>query len=324
MHAQRPLGHSASTIPRGAMRALLALGRRRAPLAPARRALPDGSDPKPRLYTAEGPLHPWDAPIWPAYDELVTARRRAELVTPFVDQLVAGVTFEGRQALLARLKQGQPVLAVREPYNKFDAGAVRIETPSGEQLGYIPRTATSAFKHEVSSGFVDSLGRANGTGPWGAQVVVWPALRGVTLDFLPPSWGEIEDLPQLAGRYPALCASALAAAGGACQVTGAAASAALPLVAVPSLRFNPVARAVTLGAFYAAAAPVAAAARLDRIQGPTERRAALALVAGLNRGWSDATLDGHLRRAAARRDLMEREQWSFEVALTDQLLEAVP
>ena len=52
---------------------------------------------------------------------------------------VVGITFENRQRVIARLRVGQPLRFVLEPSNLYDSHAVKIETISGEQIGYISK-----------------------------------------------------------------------------------------------------------------------------------------------------------------------------------------
>ena len=51
---------------------------------------------------------------------------------------VAGVTFEGRQRIIARCSVGEILRVVRDPTNRFDKGAIKVMRLSGEQLGFIP------------------------------------------------------------------------------------------------------------------------------------------------------------------------------------------
>ncbi len=50
---------------------------------------------------------------------------------------IAGVTFGNRQEVAARLLEGQRLCLVREPDNRHDANAIRVETTSGIQAGYL-------------------------------------------------------------------------------------------------------------------------------------------------------------------------------------------
>jgi single-stranded-DNA-specific exonuclease len=82
---------------------------------------------------------------------------------------VAGVTFEGRQEMIALLRGGEPVRIVPEPTNPYDPNALRVEVASkGEILhvGYIPRDKAAEYAlllegentigrvYEVNGGFV--------------------------------------------------------------------------------------------------------------------------------------------------------------------------
>ena len=50
---------------------------------------------------------------------------------------IAGVTFGNRQEVAAHLVEGQRLYLVREPDNPHDANAIRVETVSGIQAGYL-------------------------------------------------------------------------------------------------------------------------------------------------------------------------------------------
>ena len=52
---------------------------------------------------------------------------------------VVGVTFNGRQAVIARLDQGEEILLKREPSNPYDCNAICVERQNGQQIGYINR-----------------------------------------------------------------------------------------------------------------------------------------------------------------------------------------
>jgi hypothetical protein len=52
---------------------------------------------------------------------------------------VAGVTFEGRQSVIARLSIGENILLRREPNNPYDPNAIRVECQDGWQIGYLNR-----------------------------------------------------------------------------------------------------------------------------------------------------------------------------------------
>jgi single-stranded-DNA-specific exonuclease len=59
---------------------------------------------------------------------------------------VVGVTFDGRQSVIARLSIGEEILLKREPTNPYDHNAIRVECQNGLQIGYLNRhlAATAA------------------------------------------------------------------------------------------------------------------------------------------------------------------------------------
>ena len=52
---------------------------------------------------------------------------------------VAGVTFDGRQSIIARLSIGEILLLRREPTNSYDPNAISVECQNGRQIGYLNR-----------------------------------------------------------------------------------------------------------------------------------------------------------------------------------------
>ena len=51
---------------------------------------------------------------------------------------VAGVSFEGRQRIVARCTVGERLVLVRDPSDLYDKGAIKVLRSNGEQLGFIP------------------------------------------------------------------------------------------------------------------------------------------------------------------------------------------
>ncbi|GAX82980.1 hypothetical protein CEUSTIGMA_g10407.t1 [Chlamydomonas eustigma] len=99
---------------------------------------------------------------------------------------LAGVTFDGRQENVKDLSPGQPVMLLREPWNPYDSEAVRVETLSGQQLGYIPRDHNNMFQvHEILFGHVQSVGQSVETDNWGAKVSAYPLLMSPFISPLP-------------------------------------------------------------------------------------------------------------------------------------------
>jgi hypothetical protein len=56
-----------------------------------------------------------------------------------VDTHVVGVTFEGRQTVVAQLSPGERLWLRREPHNPHDGNAIIVERQNGQQIGYISR-----------------------------------------------------------------------------------------------------------------------------------------------------------------------------------------
>ena len=52
---------------------------------------------------------------------------------------VAGVTFNGRQEIIKKLKIGDKLRFLPEPTNPHDYHAVKVITEDGECIGYVPR-----------------------------------------------------------------------------------------------------------------------------------------------------------------------------------------
>lgn len=86
--------------------------------------------------------------------------------------------------MLKRVNYGDAVIFDREPYNEYDANAVRISLLDGSQLGYIPRDQTSLFGPLTTGGQVMSVGLGQG-GFFGAFVYMQPRLPFLLPAFLP-------------------------------------------------------------------------------------------------------------------------------------------
>lgn len=65
---------------------------------------------------------------------------------------LAGVTFEGRQDVVARLAPGTVLRIRREPDNPFDANAVALIEPEGAQVGYFNRRLAAAIAPALDAG----------------------------------------------------------------------------------------------------------------------------------------------------------------------------
>ena len=95
---------------------------------------------------------------------------------------VVGVTFEGRQSVIAQLRVGERVRLCREPANLYDRHAIRVVCLNGQQIGYLSRSlaATLAERFDVHGKPVPAVVTAlpGGYSP--------NAARGVRIRFTPP------------------------------------------------------------------------------------------------------------------------------------------
>ncbi len=77
---------------------------------------------------------------------------------------LAGVTFEGRQDVVARLSPGLPLRAERQPDNEYDANAVALFDPHGDQVGFFNRRLASALAPALDAGVEYDVEVADVTG----------------------------------------------------------------------------------------------------------------------------------------------------------------
>jgi single-stranded-DNA-specific exonuclease len=94
---------------------------------------------------------------------------------------VAGVSFGDRQAIVADLQTGDPVVLRREPTNPYDINAIQVLSQAGQLIGFVPRALASRIAPSL-----DDRG-----GAWHAEVVALPdwgpgSLRGVQIAFVSP------------------------------------------------------------------------------------------------------------------------------------------
>ncbi|TDB39133.1 MAG: single-stranded-DNA-specific exonuclease RecJ [Actinobacteria bacterium] len=65
---------------------------------------------------------------------------------------LAGVTFEGRQEIIARLSEGTPLRLERQSENPYDSNACALYDPFGDQVGFFNRTLAGALAPYVDAG----------------------------------------------------------------------------------------------------------------------------------------------------------------------------
>ena len=81
--------------------------------------------------------------------DVSSAHRPREITTK-----VVGVTFDGRQAVVAKLSMHEEIVLRREPTNPYDRNAILVERLNGEQIGYINRylAAELAYNFDADGG----------------------------------------------------------------------------------------------------------------------------------------------------------------------------
>ena len=85
--------------------------------------------------------------IWSMAIILVACKTPSNQVTT----TVVGVTYDGRQAVEAKLQVGETVRLSREPDNPYDPNAIRVDRQTGEQIGYINRQLATSLASSIDA-----------------------------------------------------------------------------------------------------------------------------------------------------------------------------
>lgn len=86
-------------------------------------------------------------------DEILAREEYAGIEdAPSFHTKLAGVTFEGRQEVLARLTTGTPLRLARQPDNVHDANAIALFEPHGDQVGFFNRRLAAALAPALDAG----------------------------------------------------------------------------------------------------------------------------------------------------------------------------
>ena len=73
---------------------------------------------------------------------------------------VAGVTFENRQRVIAKLErrglleEGEGLILKREPFNPYDSNAVAVYASNGEQIGFLPKDIAKEAAPRMDRGVI--------------------------------------------------------------------------------------------------------------------------------------------------------------------------
>jgi len=65
---------------------------------------------------------------------------------------VAGVTFDGRQEVIANVESGTKLQVIREKFNKHDTNAIRIDTVDGDNLGFLNARLAKKLASHIDEG----------------------------------------------------------------------------------------------------------------------------------------------------------------------------
>jgi hypothetical protein len=84
--------------------------------------------------------NPTCQPVSQPAPETITALGPVPLTLKSMVASVVGVSFDGRQTVVARCRLGDQVILRREPHNPYDGNAIMVLTAAGQQIGYINRS----------------------------------------------------------------------------------------------------------------------------------------------------------------------------------------
>lgn len=90
---------------------------------------------------------------------------------------IVGVTFENRQEIIAKLSEGQILQLRREPQNNYDSNAIKLETSTGEMVGYLRAELAQELAREIDQGCVYKCNITAVTGggdcPLGVNILIY-------------------------------------------------------------------------------------------------------------------------------------------------------
>jgi single-stranded-DNA-specific exonuclease len=69
--------------------------------------------------------------------------------TRSIETKVVGVTYEGRQAVVAQLKKGEEVFLVRDPHNPYDRNAIKVVNWNRQQFGFLNRDLAAVLSSRM-------------------------------------------------------------------------------------------------------------------------------------------------------------------------------
>lgn len=208
---------------------------------------------------------------------------------------VVGVSFEGRQDLLAGVRTGDAVMFVKEPSNVHDPNAVSVQTLHGHSMGHIAQKETSQFLQPVSFGRVLSIGPEHWTGNFGLTVDVQPGLPALTVDAPPES---LRGQMSLKSHFPPatwdiLRRAVYSRASHRCEISGGVGPT-WPVNVEPLWSVVDATRTVQLCGIAALAPQVAAVKNLERVSGSWTACDEAASTLCIINGWSEEECSTYL------------------------------
>jgi hypothetical protein len=84
-------------------------------------------------------------PVDPGYQNYATYTKSQSPSKQPIDTKVVGVTFEGRQSIVALLSVGEKVQLIRDPYNPHDRNAIKVVRQNGQCFGFISRSLAAGW-----------------------------------------------------------------------------------------------------------------------------------------------------------------------------------
>ena len=95
-----------------------------------------------------------------------------------IETKIVGITYCGRQAIVAKLKVGETVILRREPTNPYDCNAIMVLRINGEQIGYINRFLAATLASKLDDGGKTVQGEVTSF-TYGRSIFssIWPSIR---------------------------------------------------------------------------------------------------------------------------------------------------
>lgn len=122
-------------------------------------------------------------------------------MTPTARRLAATIDTEvvGRKHYPCEIAAGDVLRLCREPENRHDRNAIRVETQAGAKVGYLPRNCAYWFAEWLDGGAIETVALVHHHAPEDARfglpvlVVVW---AGANVELFGPRWSKAKGKPR--------------------------------------------------------------------------------------------------------------------------------